>query len=471
MRCGQVMSIDMLPDDILLDIFDFYVNARRWIEEWQTLVHVCQRWRSVAFGSPRRLNLRLFCSNKTPARDILDVWPALPLSIRCNGSTKGVDNIIAVLKRSDRVFHINLERIESWSLEEILAAMQEPFPELTHLHLWPNGDETVSILPDSFLGGSVPRLEYLELNRIPFPGLPTLLLSATHLVSLSLYDIPYSGYFSSDAMATALSTLTRLNSLTLHFVSPPSQSRPDQSRQPPPPPTRSVLPALTLFWFKGVSEYLEVVVARIDAPRLHQFFITFFNDIVFDTPQFTQFIGCTPMLKPLEMAWVTFNDNAATVMLLSQTSGKDVEVNIPCRELDWQVSSMQQVCTSCLPPLPTLEYLYIHESPYWRQHWQGNIESALWLELLHPFTSVKNLHLSEHIARRIVPALQELVGGRTTEVLPALQNILLNEHQPSGPVQEGIQQIVSVRQAIGHPIAVSYGQVVSITVKGRPGSY
>ena len=69
---------------------------------------------------------------------------------------------------------------------------------------------------------------------------------------------------------------------------------------------------------------------------------------------------------------------------------------------------------------------------------------------------LKNLYLSEEIARRIVPALQELVGDRATEVLPALQNIFLEEGQRSGPVQEGIQQVVTVRQATNHPIAVSY---------------
>ena len=116
---------------------------------------------------------------------------------------------------------------------------------------------------------------------------------------------------------------------------------------------------------------------------------------------------------------------------------------------------MEQVCTSCLPLLPTLD-LYIDGNPHYRQHWQRNVENALWLRLLHPFTSVKNLYLSEEIARRIVPALQELVGVRATEVLPTLENIILEEPQPSGPVQEGIQEVATVRQATNHPIAVSY---------------
>ena len=70
---------------------------------------------------------------------------------------------------------------------------------------------------------------------------------------------------------------------------------------------------------------------------------------------------------------------------------------------------------------------------------------------------MKNLYLSEEeIAQRIVPALQDLVGERATEVLPTLENIFLEEGQRSGPVQEGIQEVVAVRQAAGHPIAVSY---------------
>ena len=69
---------------------------------------------------------------------------------------------------------------------------------------------------------------------------------------------------------------------------------------------------------------------------------------------------------------------------------------------------------------------------------------------------MENLYLSEEIARRIVPALQELVGVSATEVLPALQNVFLEEGQRSGPIQEGIQRVVAVRQANNHPIAVFY---------------
>jgi hypothetical protein len=38
---------------------------------------------------------------------------------------------------------------------------------------------------------------------------------------------------------------------------------------------------------------------------------------------------------------------------------------------------------------------------------------------------VRRGNFSDEFVPRIAPALQELVGGRTTEVLPALENILL----------------------------------------------
>ena len=112
MRCRPGDSIDMLPDDVLLQIFDFLVEEGRRrlskvdVEVWQTLVHVCRRWRSLVFESPRRLDLRLLCTSKTPARYTLDVWPAFPLSIACEEIAENVDNIIAVLEHSDRVSYL-----------------------------------------------------------------------------------------------------------------------------------------------------------------------------------------------------------------------------------------------------------------------------------------------------------------------------------------------------------------------------
>jgi hypothetical protein len=220
--------------------------------------------------------------------------------------------------------------------------------------------------------------------------------------------------------------------------------------------TRSVLSALTYILFQGDSEYFDDLVTHIDVPPLNYLFIVFFNQVVFDTPQLIRFICRTPRMKQLEKAFVTFDGDFAMVNFSPPTSDDEpFHVKIPCRELDWQVSALEQVCTSSLPPLSKLEDLYIFEGISSQVHWQDNIENALWLELLHPFRAAKNLYLSDVFAPRIVPALQELVGSRVTEVLPALQNIFLEGLQPSGPVQEGIQKFIATREVTSDPIAVS----------------
>jgi hypothetical protein len=88
--------------------------------------------------------------------------------------------------------------------------------------------------------------------------------------------------------------------------------------------------------------------------------------------------------------------------------------------------------------------------------WQDDIESSQWLELLHPFTAVKALYISQEFAPRIALALQELVGERVTEVLLALRTLLLEEMFPLGPVQEYIGKFVAARQLAGYPIDVSH---------------
>ena len=199
----------------------------------------------------------------------------------------------------------------------------------------------------------------------------------------------------------------------------------------------------------------------IKAPQLDHLYIALFNQIVFETPQFIQFIGHSPILETFEKAIVVFSKYAARVRLSSQTSGHGtLNMTIPCIELDWQVSSMEQVCTSCLPLLSTLEDLYIYESPYSQPVWQDDIENKLWLELLRPFPAVKNLYQSEKFASLITPALQELTGGSTAlaEVLPSLQTIFLEEEeffQRSGTVQVSIQRFAATRQASSNPIAAS----------------
>jgi hypothetical protein len=189
------VTIDTLPDDVLLEIFAFHVGAGE-IDTWLALVHVCRKWRIVVFGSPRRLNLRLrWGTDSRPirARKTLDIWPPLPI-VLSQSCRWGIGNVMAALGHNDRVCDINLwGPLSSSELEDVLAAMQQPFPGLTSLVLMPyNG--RAQVIPNSFLGGSAPHLRILTLHDIGFPGLRKILSSATHLVELDLSGIPHSGY-------------------------------------------------------------------------------------------------------------------------------------------------------------------------------------------------------------------------------------------------------------------------------------
>ena len=377
-----------------------------------------------------------------------------------------MNNIIAALGQTNRVCGVFLVRLADRQLERVLAAMQVPFPGLTDLQLslyiYPN---RVPVIPDSFLGGSAPRLRSFALYRIPFPGLPKLLSSATHLVRLSLNDIPHSGYISPRAMIALLSVLSSLDSLTLEFQSP--QSRPDRESPSLPPLRRSILPALTSLTFKGVTEYLEEVVIRIDAPHLRFLSTTFFNQIDFDTPRLAQFINCTPTLRALDSARAQFDNYFAKLSASSPIRNlTNLTIAISCKKPDWQLSSIEQVCNSSLAPLSMVEDFYI-EHRYWQTGWKDDaIENTLWLQLLLPFTAVKNLHLSKESAPRIVAALQELIGGRITEVLPSLQNIFVEGLESSGPFQEDIGRFVAARRLSGRPIAISYWNNASSELTG-----
>jgi len=299
------------------------------------------------------------------------------------------------------------------------------------------------------LGGSAPRLRSLTLDGTPFPGLPKLRLSAAHLVDLSIRRIPHSGYITPEALAAYLSALTALESFWLTFESP--QSRPADENRRPPPRTRALLPALTELRFKGASDYLEPLVARIDAPRLDRFRITFIHRLIFDTSQLAQFIGRTPKFKALDEAHVAFSYSGVSVALSQNTSTRRLQVEIPCQQAGWQLSSLIHI----LPIISSFEHIYIYQRNYLRLYWQDDIENVQWLELLHLLAAVKDLYLSREFAPRIAAALQELTAESVTEVLPALQSLFLEELQPSGPVQEIIGRFVDARQHAGCPITHS----------------
>jgi hypothetical protein len=148
---------------------------------------------------------------------------------------------------------------------------------------------------------------------------------------------------------------------------------------------------------------------------------------------------------------VLFDDEFARVEL---AGFRNLNIEISCIEPDWQFSAIEQFCNSSLYPLSTIEDLYI-EHRYFQLVWRDDvIENTLWLQLLLPFTVVKNLYISKESAPGIAATLQELAGGRIIEVLPSLQNIFVEGLGPSGAFQENIGQFIAARRLSDYPIAI-----------------
>src|SRR6266576_4468997 len=104
----------MLPNDVLVEIFDWYLGEDQddlQVDAWYPLVHVCRSWRNIIFSSSHRLNLRLLytATPGKPACEMLGVWPAFPIIIQVNARRPwSVHNVIAALEHKDRIRKVQL---------------------------------------------------------------------------------------------------------------------------------------------------------------------------------------------------------------------------------------------------------------------------------------------------------------------------------------------------------------------------
>jgi hypothetical protein len=464
----HVATIDMLPDEIFLEIFALCIRAYGdppldfHMREWRRLVHVCQRWRQIIYGSPRYLDLILHCSNGTPVRKNLSCWPALPIGmcyhIPSRPSPNDEDEALALLKHSYRVCFIKME--SSWNLQwgKVFAAMQEPFPVLRHFEFF--GTLEALPLPSGFLGRSAPCLRVLSLRSISFHELPTLLLSARNLVSLKLTYIPPTGYISPEAMVTGLAALTMLKTLRITFF--PLNPRPEERRRRPDPPMRvALLPALTDFLFSGCNEYLEVLVAQIDTPRLLYFKTCLARLDFLRLPQLSLFIDRSQNLGFRRVEVVFYSSDVGRNELdielrvdryLSGPTRPSLSLNT---SFEWSGTHLTHVA-HVLGQIFTLcsggvDYLYIKAG---EDHpaWNSNIDSAEWPAFFRLFTTVVTLHIVGALARQVARALEDVPEEMVTEVLPSLHLLILQVPNTEEPTSA--QRFARLRQLRGSPVVI-----------------
>jgi hypothetical protein len=447
--------MDMLPDNVLLEIFNFYRNNHpRNSQWWNLLVQVCQSWRQVIFESPHRLDLQIHCTYGTPVKKYLGLWPAFPIAIdyyRQKLISPVEEDALAALEHPDRVCFFKLQRRYGFGseLENILTAMQKPFPLLTYLEISTRG---APVLHSEFLGGSAPRLREIILAGISYPALPTLLLSATDLVKLDLFDIPPTGYISPEAMVASLATLQSLETLIIGFRS--ATSRPDRIH--PPPITRTVLPALTYFRFKGASEYLEDLVSRIDSPQLNQTVIAYLNQVVdFQVVQLSNFIDRTvgPEINRFKHARLSFSYGTVAFTVYphanhSPWDRRPATTIISCYGVDCQVSHIARVLGHMSAKLSNVVHLKL-KTEYEGLQLEGT-DDVEWTHLLHQFSAAKTLHVSQELAGHLAPALEDTITTVIVdEVLPSLDLIRVVDQPASS-----IEKFTAARRLSGHPVTI-----------------
>ena len=430
----------MLSDDILFNIFLHFLDDSS--QFWPTLVHVSQRWRQLIFASPLGLDLRLHCTYGTPVSKDLDCWPRLPLVVNYGGTPRlhppapeDEDNIMVALKQSERVSSISLTVTSS--LLEKLSTIPEPFSELETLILLSQDNMQLSI-PNTFRWG--PRLHSLHATRIAIPSLPQRLLPSQDIVDLRLHEIPIAGYFPPEAFADALSGMIQLRSLSLHFISLPP--RRNYLRMPPPPGERVTLPALTHLKYRGTSKYLDSFVARIDAPTLGDIDLTLFSQPTMDASQLARFIDRVEVLKPNSGASIGISKHAISICFTRPESPTRLDLRVSCEHLDWQLSSMAQICSKLSPFLSLIEDLLIDTTNLPTE--QDDMDSAQWPELIRSFSGAKDFRLTGELATNVLQSLFQ--DGERTAMLPSLRELCVPElKMPYGRLWEAASSFISSR--------------------------
>jgi hypothetical protein len=362
--------------------------------------------------------------------------------------------------------------------------MLEVAPRLELLTLHSQSAEFV--LPKSFLDGDAPQLRHLILTGVSLATLHPLLPSATGLVSLVLERIPSSAYFSPESLIGYIRSMPHLQTLSIGFLS--ALPRPGLGSERFFPPgqssqTRIELPALTQLVYRGVSTYLEYLLARIRAPLLEDIDITFFNQLTLRIPRTCTFINDLEQFRPTG-ARIDFAQTSAHILLFTasaalQSSGPqpqspDISLSVSCARLDFQVSAMAQICSGLSGGsgssagahllLSVEEFMLGFHQGELSEEWCGEevVDPSLWRAILAPFQQTRTLRvhvaLAADLERALRPPQPQAAGGLEQELLlPELRTIVLlhgDDERVLAGASEALGAFIDERNRAGHPVNV-----------------
>jgi hypothetical protein len=424
---------------------------------------------------------------------LIQDFTELVLSVSVSLQWKDKDGVIAALEHPDRIRRIGLSGLTRTLWEKLDAAMQEPFPALTHLSLIGPKDksERAPVLPRKLMGGGTLRLQELYLYGMSCPALPQLLLSSRDLVNLRFTKIPSTCCVSPEEILTGLAGLTRLETLAIEFQPSTLSNFLADQRLTTTPATPAVrLPSLKSFQFTGFCEYLEGLVAQIDAPRVTHFNIEYFSQPTYQVPQLSQFLVRSeyfksPVLSSVRVQFIPWTD----IWFIGSRSNSE-SINLTCkfktsgmvRGVLHSVQLFQQISTSIsissidnltlIGPAPASAEPPFGGSLYGGSRYGGSlfgetlfgrpllelpgvqdsIDHIDWIGLLRIFPGVDSLYLRGELPENIIHALELASGDMVAKVLPALHTIEFCKEQPT----VSVNRFVSVRQNAGRPVTIIY---------------
>jgi hypothetical protein len=124
-------------------------------------------------------------------------------------------------------------------------------------------DIAVLGLPETL---QAPHLRHFVLRGFACPVRSRLHPTSGGLVTLCLVTTHPSAYFLPNLLLQWISFMLQLESLEIAFLFPVPNRDVERQLTRTPITTHITLPNLRMFWFRGVSAYLEAVLCRITTP-------------------------------------------------------------------------------------------------------------------------------------------------------------------------------------------------------------
>lgn len=239
---------------------------------------------------------------------------------------------------------------------------------------------------------------------------------------------------------------------------------PSQIHPPPVTPAVQALPSLTYFEFNGASEYLEDLVSRLHGPALKHILITYLNQLVdFQVSHLSEFIhrSVAPEITPCKHAKVTFSGHEVSFTIYPHANHPSLDWGplrtiTKCEGIDWQVYHMAEVLRQIFARQPVkasqpntlfnVVHLKLKAEPEGTKDADDDVD---WPLLLHQFSTVRTLHVSQELAGHISHVLESVPEAMVAEVLPSLDLICL-----AGQPTSSVEKFTSARRLSGHPITV-----------------